>query len=332
MRALGLALLLSACTPGGKPYDYPLDHVLRLDEVQVKATHNSYHVETIDVPEWEYTMAPLAVQLDRQGVRGVELDLQWVGDARGGGHHFEVFHVTIGDEGTTCRLLTDCLRAVRAWSDRYPGHLPLYLELEPKPGYDPGALEDYFAVLEREVLSVFPRDRVLTPDELLGSAATIPAALANGWPTLDGLRGRVFFALDDHAEVRAAYTHGLADLRGRLLFVDSTPSDPYGAIAIHNDPADTVAIHAAQAAHLLVRTMSDDGGYEARANNTTHRDEALASGATWVSTDYPVTMGGLAYVVEIPGGTPARCNPVTASASCTPLALEDPRYVGSQNP
>jgi hypothetical protein len=43
-------------------------------------------------------------------------------------------------------------------------------------------------------------------------------------------------------------------------------------------------------------------------------------------------MNGLAYVVQIPDGTPARCNPVTAPADCTPLALEDPAFVGSASP
>ena len=52
--------------PAGKPYTYPLDDLLRFDDVQLKATHNSYHVETSDIPEWEYTMQPLDVQLERE--------------------------------------------------------------------------------------------------------------------------------------------------------------------------------------------------------------------------------------------------------------------------
>jgi hypothetical protein len=51
--------------PGGKPFHYPLDDLLRFDHVQLKATHNSYHIMTSDIPEWEYTMQPLDAQLDR---------------------------------------------------------------------------------------------------------------------------------------------------------------------------------------------------------------------------------------------------------------------------
>jgi hypothetical protein len=55
------------------------------------------------------------------------------------------------------------------------------------------------------------------------------------------------------------------------------------------------------------------------------RDAALASGAHFVSTDYEEPNPAFSsYVVTIPGGTPARCNPVTAPADCSPTDVEDP--------
>jgi hypothetical protein len=328
MMLLGLGAV--GCGPVGKPYAYPLDGVLRLDEVQVKGTHNSYHVETTTgIPEWHYTMAPLEQQLDRQGVRQIELDLNWLTPADGA-PRIDVYHVDTVDAGTTCLHFRDCLAAVRGWSARFPGHLPIYIQLEPKPGIDAGEMESFFTTLERDILSVFPRDRIITPDEVQGEAATLPAALAVGWPTLDRLRGRVLFAFDNRQEVRAAYTHGLADLHGRLAFVDSDPSDPFGAVSILNDPsAQMGAIEAALAAHLLVRTQADSDGVQARASDYHTLDAALGDGASFISTDFPVPVPDAAYVVSIPDGTPARCNPITASPSCTSLALEDPRFVGS---
>jgi hypothetical protein len=47
-----------------------------------------------------------------------------------------------------------------------------------------------------------------------------------------------------------------------------------------------------------------------------------------VGTDYPVKVNGVDYVVEIPGGTPSRCNALTAPAECTPEAIEDPKFIG----
>src|SRR5262249_43809213 len=61
-------------------HGYSMDDVLRMNHVQFKATHNSYHIETNGnkEPTWHYTHAPLNVQLDVQGVRGLELDTRYV--------------------------------------------------------------------------------------------------------------------------------------------------------------------------------------------------------------------------------------------------------------
>jgi hypothetical protein len=318
--------------PSGKPFHYPLDTTLHFDDVQLKATHNSYHIETSDLPEWQYTMKPLDEQLDRQGVRSVELDLNYLlDDDNKGGYHFEVYHVVLADQGTTCLLFVDCLRAIAEWSHRYPGHLPIYIQMEPKSGFDKATPEQVFGDLEAAILRVFPRRRIVTPDEIRGDAPSLGAALAaNRWPTLDRLRGRVMFGFDNHTDVRRDYTHGLQNLDGRLAFVDSDPGDPFAALAIRNDPVqDAAGIEAALAAHLLVRTRSDSDANQARANDPTLLVAALASGAHFISTDFPAPVEGLLYHVDIPEGSPARCNPRTAPADCTPLALEDPAFVGS---
>ena len=63
-------------TAGLMPWSYPLDDTLRITDAQVLATHNSYHVapDPYVVPDWDYTMPPLAEQL-AMGVRGIELQL-----------------------------------------------------------------------------------------------------------------------------------------------------------------------------------------------------------------------------------------------------------------
>jgi hypothetical protein len=55
------------------------------------------------------------------------------------------------------------------------------------------------------------------------------------------------------------------------------------------------------------------------------RDAALASGAQWVSTDYPVDDPRFEpdFAVTIPGGAPGRCNPVNAPDGCQPSDVED---------
>ncbi|MFE4959941.1 Ca2+-dependent phosphoinositide-specific phospholipase C [Streptomyces sp. NPDC056653] len=67
-------------------------------------------------------------------------------------------------------------------------------------------------------------------------------------------------------------------------------------------------------------TRSDVPFGAARTGDTKQLEAALASGAQIVSTDFPVP--GLAarygsdYVAQLPGGGPARCNPVGAPRSC----------------
>jgi hypothetical protein len=77
---------------------------------------------------------------------------------------------------------------------------------------------------------------------------------------------------------------------------------------------------------FLIRTRADADTLEARSGDTTMRDAALASGAQFVSTDYPVPNPdfGTGFFVEIPGGTPARCNPINAPADCIALDIENP--------
>ena len=63
------------------------------------------------------------------------------------------------------------------------------------------------------------------------------------------------------------------------------------------------------------------------------RDAALAGGAQFVSTDYEVPDPRLGpYVVKIPGGTPARCNPVTAPPNCTSDDIENPAALTESAP
>lgn len=315
----------------GKPYHYPLDDVLRLNHVQVRGTHNSYHVDTHngEIDPWAYTHAPIYEQLDRLRIRQLELDVSY--DEIAG---LEVYHVASVDTGTRCRRLIDCLTEIRRFSDAFPGHLPLYIQIEPKDVLAPEDLNRFFTALESEILAAFPRPRILTPDEVQGNSPTLAAALKDhGWPVLGTLRGRVMFLFDSRGTLREGYTHGGRDLRGRLLFIDSSPDHPYGAVSVLNDSKrDAAAIKRALAAGLLVRTRADSDTTEARTNDTSYGKAALAAGATFISTDFPEPAAPWVYRFEVPGGTPARCNPVTAPKSCTPQALEDPAFVGTEAP
>ncbi len=181
---LALALLAAACRPprpgapghggGGPGGGHRGGHgpTVRLNEIQVLASHNSYHRE----PEpallsalksflgdaangFEYTHRPLADELDA-GVRQVELDV-FVDDPAGGRYAqpklvpalgldpvdpalaepgLKVLHVQEVDYRSTCPTFVDCLTQLRAWSGDHPGHLPITIQIEAKDDTipDPG--------------------------------------------------------------------------------------------------------------------------------------------------------------------------------------------------
>lgn len=304
---------------GPRRPSYPLDDVLTFADLQAKGTHNSYHTITNGLPAHQYEHAPLGEQLESQGVRQFELDVAW--DTATNGHL--VYHLPLIDQGTTCERLTDCAAALFAWSDRRPGHHPLFVLIETKDGWEPETGPERLRVLQEEILSAWPRERLVTPADLRRDHPDLRTALeAAGWPTLGALRDRALFVLHESGDRRAAFVAG--DLDAAVLFPDAMGDveAPWAAVHTMNSPFDP-RIPEVVARHHLVRTRADGDLVEAYAEDPTQRDAALASGAHFVSTDVPVPDPRFDYVVEIPGGTPSRCNPLHAPPECTSADVED---------
>lgn len=221
---------------------------------------------------------------------------------------------------------------MRSWSERNPGHHPLFTLLEVKDEYDEETADAYLADLEATVSGVWPVETLVTPGDVRGDHPDLRRALeADGWPTLGELRGRALFVLHDGGGFRDAYTRGSTTSEGCILFPDAQgdTSLPFAAVHSMNDAVGSFdAIGDVVAAGHLVRTRADSDSTQALAGDTERRDAALDSGAHFVSTDYPEPRPETGYVVTIPGGTPSRCNPVSAPAECTPEAVEDPEVVG----
>ncbi len=327
-----LAALAATCFGCSDPEPFErdgpaLDDVLRVNQLQTKGTHNSYHIAPADpgLGAWLYTHVPLDEQLRSQGVRAVELDTQ-LNAATG---RFEVLHFPGLDEGTTCRSFAACLTALKTWSDQNPRHHVLFVQIEPKdapPTPDP---EPYFARLEQEVLDVWPRSRIVTPDDVRGGSATLrEAVLDGGWPTLGATRGKMLLFVDNSREFRAAYTRQGRDLDGRLMFIDADVDAPYAGVLILNDPNE--GVKEAALLGFIVRTRADADRREALTADTSRRDAALGSGAHIVSTDFPAPVADIDYSVTIPGGTPSRCNPLVAPPGCQPLHIENPGLLAAE--
>lgn len=301
---------------------------LRINQLQYVGTHNSYHTRDLTkkgrVAEWNYNHAPLEVQLDR-GVRSFELDLHY----RNG--EFEVFHVPLLDEGSSCRRLADALAAVNRWSQVHPRHVPISFLFELKkegPRLDKRIKEPDAAGLDRldEVLRAgIAAERRLEPDQVRGDAASLREAIAaRGWPKLSDGRGKVFFILHDDGANRDLYLKDHPSLRGRAMFVRSDPTRDDAATFVLDSPRDPKIPELARAG-FFIRTRADSGLNAASPGQPARRDAALASGAHIVSTDFP---GGepdptTGYVVEFPGAAGARVNPVNGPQALAGQIVEE---------
>ena len=152
----------------------------------------------------------------------------------------------------------------------------------------------------------------------------------HGWPALARARGRILFLMDNEpgSPQRAGYLAGHPSLAGRVLFTNGPPGADDAAFVKRNDPRgrERRRIRRLVRRGYVVRPRADADTLEARLNDTRRRDAALASGAHWVSSDFPApglaARFGSPYAVTLPTGTAVRCNPVTAPRRCRTDRLE----------
>ena len=347
---------------------------LRLNQIQVIGSHNSFHVAA---PAAEYALLEglnpeqakqrtyshpsITTQFADQKIRQIELDI--FADSKGGLYATpslrrqaglaplvnevpemakpgtKVLHEQDVDYHSVCPTLVACLTELKTWSDANPTHVPVAINIQFKDGplifnvADQAKPEKWTAetmrAMDAEIASVFPVEKLITPDDIRGSAATLEqAVLADGWPTLSESRGKVMFLMVNGDPYRSSYLKAHPDLKGAILFTNADPGQPDASFIGVDDPvADASRIKELVTQGYLVRTRSDEPDVEGRTGDTTRRNAALASGAQWISTDYPGPDGAkqqydTAYIVKLPGFLAARCNPVTAPKGCDDATVE----------
>lgn len=344
----------------------PPPEPLRLNDLQVLGSHNSYHlrpapeayaaIEAVSqelAESIDYSHRSLTEQLEDFGVRQFEIDV--FADPEGGLYAnraampviglpaesgiaeldetgFKVLHTQDFDFETNCLTLQLCLGEIAAWSDANPDHVPLMIMIEIKEESVPDAaagsgveLPDLpiewtfpvettdatLAALDAELVAAVGEERIITPDDVRGDAATLEeVVLADGWPTIDEARGMVMFSMVNTGRARDLYRMPSATLEGRVMFTSSEPGAPDAAfLRVDNPITDAERIAELAAAGYLIRTRTDSPTADARTGDTTRREAALASGAHYLSTDYYVEdpAFGTGYDVVLDEW----CNPVT---------------------
>ena len=219
------------------------DGNLKLNQIQVIGTHNSYHagIAPNESKLWQaknpdtykgldYQHQPLPQQFD-SGVRQIELDVY--ADSKGGLYAhpsgpsmvaaaklppdpefdpngvmskpgFKVMHVQDFDYRSTCQPFTACLEQVRQWSRAHPGHVPIFILIETKQGKPRG--ENHMTNPEPFTSSTFD---------------ALDAEIRSVFPpkemiTPDDVRGR-YETLNE--AVLAGNWPSLASARGKVVFL-----------------------------------------------------------------------------------------------------------------
>lgn len=367
-RAIALSLSgLCAALPGlAAAAPSSGDSLLKINQIQVIGTHNSYHAGLAPseaklmrdanpalFQALEYGHLPLDQQFDA-GVRQIELDVY--ADSEGGRYShpagvdavaaaglprdpdfdpeglmkkpgFKVMHVQDFDVRSNCQQFVACLKVVRTWSRAHRKHVPIFILIETKQEelpakYHARSPEKFtaatFDALDAEIRSVFAPNEMISPDQVRGAHATLEEAVLHGeWPALASARGKVMFLMDQRP-VGPVYLEGHPALRGRLIFTNAVPGQADAAFTEENEGSQE-AIAALVRKGYLVRTRTDADTKQARSNDTARRDIALASGAQFLSTDYPKSEPSQwsPYSVTLGGDAVARCNPVNAPPSCS---------------
>ena len=149
----------------------PQDQKLRMNQIQLIASHNSYRQMTTDTvfafllsvqalipPQYDpmtldYDHAPLPVQMSQYGVRGLELDIyndptgtafadrfvnSYVGLPLASGipelsqPGMKLLHIKDVDYNSHYPTFKLAIQAIKAWSQANPNHLPLFINVETK--------------------------------------------------------------------------------------------------------------------------------------------------------------------------------------------------------
>ncbi|MFN3228461.1 MAG: Ca2+-dependent phosphoinositide-specific phospholipase C [Asticcacaulis sp.] len=312
------------------------------------------------VPALDYTHDPLEVQLD-MGLRVFELDVHDDPDGgRYANPGFlktlpqsiaqglspvdpdgdllkpglKVFHAADTDVRSRCLRFMRCLEILRDWSLANPWHMPIIVQIETKESVKPPLAGAYVSKgsapfkaeawgrLHAEIEAVFSREQILRPSEVQGDYPSVNAAVrARGWPKVEALRGRVIFLLLDDPKKQTEYAAFTAGPVTPLLFVSRSERDPATGWLIQPKPK-VAQIRSWVRQGFLVYTRADAGGEDSAQDMVKRRNDAFASGAQMISTDYPKPSPRTGpYVAKFPSGF-VRCNPAQ-KGMCRTETLQD---------
>jgi hypothetical protein len=236
----------------------PQDQLLRMNQIQLIASHNSYRQMTTDTvfaflvsvqalipPQYDpttldYDHLPMETQMSQYGVRGLELDIyndpsgsafadrfvnSYVGLPLASGipelsqPGMKLLHIKDVDYNSHYPTFKRALQAIKVWSEANPNHLPLFVNVETKSD-SPG--DDPF--LATQGFTPAPVWDAAAADALEQEIRDVFGPTLNGLFTPDMLRGT-------YGSLETAALQGnwpsLGASRGKVVFIMEGSAVPF---------------------------------------------------------------------------------------------------------
>ena len=271
---------------------------LKLNEIQVLATHNSFkampnmYISKFLELFWgqktrntQYGMPYLTDQLD-SGIRGLELDITMYGN------DIILMHDPLTDWRTNGPDFAMTLEEINIWSDQNSGHVPVHIMIQIRSTWSVfthkfGSFERENLIQMEELLDEILGEKIIRPGEIIGNNNTLTDAIMNdGWPMLNDSLGRFYFTiLFDDKHTKKEYIDIDPDFKTQNCFVFTRLDDgikDYSAFILADCPFQEGLKEYVDANHIL-RTRVDV--------QFSHPPERLKAaielGSVILATDYP---------------------------------------------
>lgn len=285
-----------------------LEAGIKFNEMSFLATHNSYQTSAIDETKkiyrnlseltfdaissktGDFWSETLTQQLNC-GLRSFEMDIETFD--RDGEISFTCMHSPYIEMATSCYDFSLALKEIALWSDNNPNHLPVTIIIEVKSLFIP--LEDmkFFNIDYAHVLDGVLREslgeKLFTPADMLRDYSSFgEMRAADDWCKVKDMLGKVVVLLHE-GNITEEYIEIDPSIRTQAMFPMLRYEDidrDCASFILCNDPEELLEVEEEVIAEnkIMVRTRTD------KFTDVTQerREQALASGAHIVSTDYPV--------------------------------------------
>ena len=193
---------------------------LRYNEVRQTSSHNAFQ-----------TTAGIYDQVVYWRIRSLEVDLHRGKPFRDAlKRDWYVYHVAVFDPDTTVDRFSGFLQICSGIQRAIPRHEVITVFLDIKdPFHKTASASQSAAVLDELLVDALGEDHLYRPRDLLarepGAASLQAAVAAQGWPTLDSLRGKFLIVLTGGETEMATYANS-GTANGRVAFLAARVSHP----------------------------------------------------------------------------------------------------------